>query len=180
MAEQSPSNSQSISRLRALIAFFERYPLEARKRVERRRQERLARNAGPDFGRRPPGWIGHWSARYGEVLARTINLNPPYTQTQSELLAEIPQPMREALDPVASVAEPMDRDGKLRAWRFARSAIFDFFGPIGIVVGVLAFAVVTFATAVRLLGLPPLMAAKSDLTKPTAPPPTPPTLLEPK
>jgi hypothetical protein len=66
--------------------------------------------------------------------------------------------MQEALDPVASTTEPMDRDGKLVAWRLTRSATFDLLGPIGIVFGALAFAIVAFSIAVPLLNLPPLMA----------------------
>ena len=107
---------------------------------------------------RPPGWAGHWSARYGQVLARTLNLEPPFAWSQTEMLGAIPRPLREALDPVASVAEPMSRNGKLVAWRLARSVILDLFGPIGLVIGALAIAIVAFTIAVPRLGLPPLMA----------------------
>jgi hypothetical protein len=107
---------------------------------------------------RPPGWAGYWSARYGQVLARTLNLEPPITRSQTEILGAIPRPLREVLDPVASVAEPTNRDGKLVAWRLTRSAILDLFGPIGLVFGALALAIVSFTIAVPRLGLPPLMA----------------------
>jgi hypothetical protein len=124
-----------------------------------------------DFGKRPSGWLGHWSVRYGELLARTVNLYPPFRQAQSELLSGIPQPMHEALDPVASVAEPMDRDGKLVAWRLTRSTTFDLLGSIGIVAGALAFAIVAFSIAVPLLKLPPLLTPKQELQPPKAPGP---------
>jgi uncharacterized protein (DUF697 family) len=116
-----------------------------------------------DFGKRPSGWLGHWSARYEKVLARTINLYPPFSQTQSELLSGVPHPLQETLDPLASVAEPMDRDGKLIAWRLTRSAAFDLLGPIGIVVGTLALAIAALSVALPLLELPPLMTPTQEL-----------------
>jgi hypothetical protein len=128
----------------------------ANEQTERDRETRLKRAA--DLAERPLGWAGHWSARYRQVLARTLNLEPPFTRSQTEMLGAIPRPLREALDPVASVAEPMDRDGTLVAWRLARSAILDLLGPIGLVIGAIAIAIVAFTIAVPRLGLPPLMA----------------------
>jgi outer membrane biosynthesis protein TonB len=119
---------------------------------------------------RPPGWTGYWSVRYGQVLARTLNLEPPFTRSQTEILGAIPRPLREALDPVASVAEPLNRDGKLVAWRLARSAILDLFGPVGLVIGALALAIAVFTTAVPRLGLPPLMAPAAAPQQPPAQP----------
>jgi hypothetical protein len=124
-------------------------------------------NAAFDFGERPTGWFGHWSARYGEVFARTIYLSPPFEQPQNELLAGMPHPFDEALDPVASVAEPADRDGKLPAWRLTRSPVFDLFGPVGLVIGGLAFALVCFNMAIPLLNLPPLMAPRLEQEAPS-------------
>jgi hypothetical protein len=150
-----------------------------RKAIETKPEAKDPDTPAFDFGKRPSGWLGHWSARYGEVLARTINLYPPFGQAQSEVLSAIPQPMREALDPVASVAEPMDRDGKLVAWRLTRSAAFDLLGPTGIVVGALALAFAAFSIAVPLFNLPPLMAPEQELQPPKAPGP-PPTGVKPK
>jgi hypothetical protein len=110
------------------------------------------------FASRPAGWRGHWSVRYGEVLARTLRIYPPDWPPQDELVAAIPRPLQEALDPVASLAEPTDRDGKLLRWRLPRSAAFDLFGPLGLIVGTLALAVVTLWLAIPLFGLPPLTA----------------------
>ena len=110
------------------------------------------------FASRPPGWTGHWSVRYGEVLARTLKVYPPYWPRQQELLAAIPRPLQEALDPVASPAEPTDRDGNLLRWRLTRSAVLDFFGPLGLIVGALSLGIAALWIAIPLAGLPPLTA----------------------
>ena len=144
--------------------------------INRFRATRKTEIAARDFGKRPSGWLGHWSVQYGKVLAGTIRVYPPFSQIQGELLAGIPRPLHEALDPVASTAEPMDRDGKLLAWRLTRSATFDLLGPVGIVIGALALAIVAFSIAVPLLNLPPLTAPTQELQPPKAP--TPPATLE--
>jgi hypothetical protein len=79
-------------------------------------------------------------------------------QSQSELLSGIPQPMCEALDPVASMAEPKNRDGKVLASRVKNSVMLDLIGPVGIAVGALSLALLGFNIAIPLLNLPPLMA----------------------
>jgi len=136
--------------------------------INRFRATRKTEIAARDFGKRPSGWLGHWSVQYGKVLAGTIRVYPPFSQIQGELLAGIPRPLHEALDPVASTAEPMDRDGKLLAWRLTRSATFDLLGPVGIVIGALALAIVAFSIAVPLLNLPPLTAPTQELQPPKA------------
>src|SRR5262249_14832227 len=68
------------------------------------------------FARRPTDWTGYWSAR----------------------------PLQEALDPVASRAEPTDRDGRPARWRLSRSPLFALLRPAGLEVGALALAVVAF------------------------------------
>ena len=114
------------------------------------------------FRKRPPGWLGHWSTRYGEVLGRSLNLAPPFMLAQNELLSAIPQPMREALDSVASDAEPMDRDGRLVAWRLMRSAMLDLFGPVGVTIGALVLSATAFNLAIQRLDLPPFLASKQE------------------
>ena len=81
---------------------------------------------------------------------------------QNELLSAIPQPMREALDPVASDAEPMDRDGRLVAWRLMRSAMLDLFGPVGVTIGALVLSATAFNLAIQRLDLPPFLASKQE------------------
>jgi hypothetical protein len=163
-----PPSNDAPDDIRAAVARFFGPLREAIEQTERDLQTRIKRAAA--LAERPPGWAGHWSARYGQVLARTLNLEPPFTRSQSEMLGAIPRPLREALDPVASVAEPVDRDGKLVAWRLARSAILDLFGPIGLVLGALALAIVAFTIAVPRLGLPPLMAPAAAPQPPQAQP----------
>lgn len=167
-----PPSNDAPDEIRAAVArFFAPFVKawrEVNEQTERDLQTRVKREAA--LAERPPGWAGHWSARYGQVLARTLNLEPPFTGSQSEMLGAIPRPLREALDPVASVAEPRHRDVKLVAWRLARSAILDLFGPIGLVLSALALAIVAFTIAVPRLGLPPLMAPAAAPQPPQAQP----------
>lgn len=109
-----------------------------------------------DPGQRPAGWIGHWSEHYGRVLSRALTQNPPFDRPVRVVLADAPRPLQEALDPVVSVAEPQDRDGRKLAWRWDRSLTADLLGPIGVVLGSLTLAAVLFSTAVDLLDLPPV------------------------
>lgn len=168
----TPPSNDALDYIRASFARFFA-PLtkawrEANEQNKRDRQTRLKQAAV--LAERPPGWAGHWSARYGQVLARTLKLEPPFTRSQSEMLGAIPRPLREALDPVASVAEPMDRDGKLVARRLARSAILDLFSPIALVFGALVLAIVAFTIAVPRAGLPPLTAPAAAPQAPQAQP----------
>jgi hypothetical protein len=157
-----PSTDRIRAVLERVVEWFSRVLPEA---VNTKPEAKNPDTPAFDLRKRPSGWLGHWSVQYGRVLVRTINLYPPFGEVQSEVLSTIPKPMREALDPVASVAEPMDRDGRLVAWRLTRSSAFDLFGPIGLVVGALVLAIVGFNIAVSLLSLPPLMAQRQ------APPP---------
>jgi hypothetical protein len=141
---------------------------EAYEEREQKRRARLGRAAA--YAKRPPGWSGHWSERYGRVLVRTLNLEPPFTQSQSEMLGAIPRPLQEALDAAASVAEPMDREGNLVAWRLARCTTLDFFGPAGLALAALALAIVAFTIVVPRLGFPPLMAPAAAPQPPQAQP----------
>jgi hypothetical protein len=158
--------------IRASFArFFAPFTKAWRKANEQNKRERQTRlKQAAVLAERPPGWAGHWSARYGQVLARTLKFEPPFTRSQNEMLGAIPRPLREALDPVASVAEPVDRDGNLVARRLARSAILDLFSPIALVFGVLVFAIVAFTIAVPRLGLPPLTAPAAAPQPPQARP----------
>ena len=112
------------------------------------------------FAQRPPDWTGYWSPRYGTVLARTLNLAPPIDASQREMLAVIPRPLQETFDPVASLAEPMDRAGRPARWRLARSSLFALLGPVGLAVGGLALAVVAFRVVIAVSGLPPLVTPR--------------------
>src|SRR6266478_7344155 len=83
-------------------------------------------------------------------------------QTCALPISAIPEPMREALDPVASDAEPMDRDGRLVAWRLMRSAMLDLFGPVGVTIGALVLSATAFNLAIQRLDLPPFLASKQE------------------
>lgn len=124
-------------------------------------QQNAKQDAKPQpspFAQRPPGWRGYWSERYGEMLGHTLNLAPPFPLSQSELVAAIPRPLQEALEPAASAAEPADRDGNPAPWRVGRSVLIDLFGPVGLVFGAFALAVVAFRLVSALYGLPSLTA----------------------
>jgi hypothetical protein len=109
-----------------------------------------------DPGRRPAGWVGHWSTQYGRVLAYTLTEDPPFQQPVREVIASAPQPLREALDPVASAAEPADRDGRRLSWRWARSTTADLFGRFGVALGCVSAAIMIWTIVAPRLDLPPL------------------------
>jgi hypothetical protein len=96
--------------------------------------------------------------RYGTLLARALNLSPPIKESQSRLLSLIPRPLNEALDPAASTAELIDRDGN-RVVRLSHSVALDLFGPLGLLLGTLALVTAAVTIAVPRLGLPPLTAS---------------------
>jgi hypothetical protein len=159
-----PSEAPSPVDRSALRDLLQRVGTYLREVVRRTREEadrdkqknREAELTRADALRRPPGWVGHWSTRYGNVLARALHRDPPFDQPQRKLLAAIPKPLHEALDPAASAGELIDRDGNLAAWRFSRSVVLDLFGPLGLVVGALALAALSLTAASPRLGLPPL------------------------
>jgi hypothetical protein len=148
---ENPSSDGALGVLRRAIGAL-RHAIDALRTATGRRE------SAASYAERPPGWTGHWSARYGAVLARTLELAPPITASQSETLAAIPRPLHEALDPVASLAEPTDRAGKAARWRLTRSALFDLLGPAGLTVGALVAAAVALKLVIALFGLPRLAA----------------------
>lgn len=151
-----PSRPSWLVRVRAALRRFATAAEARRAAIQTQKESDAAA-----FARRPPGWRGYWSARYGEVLARTLNLSVPFTRSQSEMLAAIPRPLQETLDPVASLAEPMDRDGRPARWRLARSTLLELFGPLGLAVGAVVLALVALRLAIALWDLPPLTAPRS-------------------
>src|SRR5438132_125564 len=139
----------------------------AHTRQYRRERSRLNKQ----LNERPAGWVGYWSEAYGRVLAKTFERYPPFEQPVGEMLASTPRPFQEALDPVASAAEPTDRTGARLPWRWARSLTHDLLGVAGAVAGGMAAALVLSSIGVSLLGLPPFTVERSDI--PPAPPPLP-------
>jgi hypothetical protein len=107
------------------------------------------------FWARPDGWVGHWSKRYGQVLARTFGARPPLDASAQELVAYVPHPFSEALDPLASAAEPVDRDGRVLTWRWERSVTRDLLGVSGVALGIAGLLVIAALTLLRLAGPPP-------------------------
>ena len=104
----------------------------------------------PSFWDRPPGWLGWWSKRYARVIARSLGSPLPYgaTALADQLAATPPLPFAEALDPLASDAEPRDRDGRLLPWHLERSATFDLFGYWGVMFGALTVGLVILTFAI--------------------------------
>ena len=104
----------------------------------------------PSFRDRPPGWLGWWSKRYARVIARSLGSPLPYgaTALANQLAAAAPLPFAEALDPMASDAEPRDRDGRLLPWHLERSATFDLFGYWGVMFGALTVGLVILNFAI--------------------------------
>jgi hypothetical protein len=125
--------------------------------IRDRAQEYTAKVRAFDPERRPEGWTGHWSARYGRIFTRTLERYPPFERTEREMLESVPRPMNETLDPAASSAELAGRDGHRLPWALLRSTSYDLLGWPGIVISTLLLAAVVFVLATRLPGLPPLI-----------------------
>jgi hypothetical protein len=104
---------------------------------------------------RPDGWVGYWSERYGRVLARTFALRPPLDASMQEFVAYVPRPFQEALDPLASMGESTDRDGRAAPWRWHRSVTRDLLGPAGVTVGIAGLFLVLALAAFTLVGAKP-------------------------
>jgi hypothetical protein len=94
--------------------------------------------------------LGWWSKRYARVIARSLGSPLPYgaTALANQLAAAPPLPFAEALDPVASDAEPRDRDGRVLPWHLERSAAFDLFGYWGLMFGALTVGLVILNFAI--------------------------------
>lgn len=116
------------------------------RRPEPENDNDLAQPAAPPLSRwgRPRGWLGWWSERYARVIARSLPSPRPYDAASlaDQLAAAAPLPFAEALDAVASVAEPRDREGQLLPWHFAQSATLDLFGGWGVIFGALTVGLV--------------------------------------
>jgi hypothetical protein len=125
-------------------------------------QEFRARISAFDPKARPAGWSGHWSARYGRVFTRALERYPPFHRSEREMLDSVPRPMNEALDPVASSAEPTDREGRRLPWTPARSMTWDLLGWLGIAIGAVLLSVVACSLAARVFGLPPLIPQRQE------------------
>jgi hypothetical protein len=123
---------------------------------------RPRRDARESAWRRPDGWVGRWSKRYGQVLARTFGARPPLDASMQELVAYAPYPFSEALEPLASAAEPVDREGHALAWRWERSVTRDLLGVSGVALGIAGLLLIAALMLLRFAGPPP----KSTTTDP--------------
>ena len=132
-------------------------------------QEFRARISAFDPKARPAGWSGHWSARYGRFFSRTLERYPPFDRSEREMLDSVPRPMNEALDPVASSAEPTDREGRRLPWTLAGSTTYDLLGWPGIAIGVVLLSAVAFSLAARVSNLPPLTPPAQQQQRPPNP-----------
>lgn len=124
--------------------------------IRERASEYRARVRAFDPENRPEGWSGRWSARYGRIFSRTLERYPPFDRSEREMLDSVPRPMHEALDPVASGAEPTDREGRRLPWTPAESMTYDLLGWPGIAIGAVLLSVVAFWLAARVSNLPSL------------------------
>jgi hypothetical protein len=140
-------------------------PLGIRERV----RDYRARVRAFDPENRPEGWSGHWSARYGRIFSRTLERYPPFDRSEREMLDSVPRPMNEALDPVASSAEPTDREGRRLPWTPAGSMTYDLLGWPGIAIGAVLLSVVAFSMAVRVSNLPSLTPPAQQQLLPPSP-----------
>ena len=121
---------------------------------------------------RPPDWTGHWSATYGNLLARTFGSKPSFDDAAPSVsIGTAPRPFHEALDPVRSNAEPIDRNGQRLPWRLSRSLAYDLFGPLGLALGALSIAAAAFTIVVKVANLPPLFVQTPSPPSPVRPPP---------